>query len=120
MTVDVTPAPAPTLADIELHPDRYTEEQKAAVYLAEIEKMSPREQKRILMHMAGIPEEDEVQTVIKRGVDGKLALEKVSLEDAARLQGMGLAGYQSVSFTNRRARRRAKIEARRAKSKPPA
>lgn len=118
MTVVITPAP--TLADIEMYPDRYTEEQKAAVYLAEIEKLPPHEQKRLLMHMAGIPEEDELQTVIKRGTDGKLALERVSLEDAARLRGMGLAGFQSVTFTNRRARRRAAVEARRAKSKPPA
>lgn len=110
----------PTHAEIQAHPDRYSDEQKAAALLAEIDKMPAAEQKRVLMYLAGIPEDQEVQTVITRGPDGKLMAQVLSLADAARIRGMGVAGFQTASFTNRRLRRIAKVNARRAKPKPPA
>ena len=114
-----TPA-APTHAGIQAEPDRYTDEQKAAALLAEIDKMGPAEQKRVLMHLAGIPEDQEVQTVIVRAPNGQLKAQVVSLEDSARIKGMGLAGFTTASFTNRKQRRIAKATARHAKKKPPA
>ncbi len=107
----------PTHAEIQANPHRYSDEQKAAALLAEIDKMPPAEQKRVLMYIAGIPEDQELQTVILRAPNGQLKAQLVSLEDAARIKGMGAAGFQTASFTNRRARRIAKAKAKARRSK---
>ncbi len=95
-------------------PSNYSDEQKAKALLEEVERMPVAEQKRVLMYLAGISEDQELETVIVKGPDGKMAAKVVSLEDAARIKGMGMAGYHTASFTNRKQRRAQKAVARRA------
>jgi hypothetical protein len=114
----MTDTPAPTHAEIQANPDNYSDEQKADALLAEIEKMPAAEQKRVLMYLAGIPEDKELETVILRAPNGQLKAQIVSLEDSARIRGMGVAGFTTASFTNRHRRRAEKAIARRAKTPP--
>lgn len=115
MQFPVDPIHAQLAAQIDQFPDNFTDKQKADALLAEVEKMPPAEQKRVLMYLAGIPEDKELETVIMRANNGKLMAQVVSLEDAARIKGMGMAGYHTASFTNRKQRRAQKVVARRAK-----
>lgn len=114
----MTDTPAPTHVEIQANPDNYSDEQKAAALLVEIEHMPLAEQKRVLMYLAGISEDKELETVIVRAPNGKLKAQVVSLEDSARIRGMGVAGFTTASFTNRHRRRAEKAIARREKTTP--
>lgn len=93
-----------------------SDQQKADELLAEYDRADPATQRLILAEMQG---KDPDRSILVRRPDGKVEMREVSLEARARILGMGAAGFESVTFTNRRAKRAAKAAARRARHPRP-
>ncbi len=75
---------------------------EASRLLAEFALLSAEDKRRVIARLNDL---DPDKVIIVKAPDGTLSAREVSYETRARLLGMGAAGFETVTGTNRRQRR---------------